>query len=49
MTTELVLYEALYHNPSGKLWVRPKAMFLEDVTVGAYTGPRFRLESDATA
>ena len=46
---ELVLYEALYENPSGKLWVRPKAMFLENVTVGKYHGPRFRLESDATA
>jgi hypothetical protein len=40
---ELVVYEALYDNPSGKLWVRPKAMFLEDVKVGRYHGPRFKL------
>lgn len=39
---EVVVYEALYHNPAGQLWVRPKQMFLETVTVGDYTGPRFR-------
>ena len=41
---ELVLYEALYQNPSGNLWVRPKAMFLEVVSTPTYQGPRFRLE-----
>ena len=30
---ELVVYECLYDNPSGQLWVRPKAMFLETVMV----------------
>lgn len=40
---EVVVYEALYNNPAGQLWVRPKQMFLETVTVGDYTGPRFRL------
>lgn len=40
---EVVVYEALYRNPAGQLWVRPKQMFLETVTVGDYTGPRFRL------
>ena len=42
---ELVLYEALYEalyaNDLGKLWVRPKAMFLENVTTADYSGPRF--------
>jgi len=40
---ELVYYECLYENDLGKFWVRPKAMFLETVTVGNYTGPRFAL------
>jgi hypothetical protein len=38
---ELVYYEALYENPSGKFWVRPKAMFLENISTGGYHGPRF--------
>lgn len=38
---ELVLYEALYANDLGKLWVRPKTMFLENVTTAGYSGPRF--------
>ncbi len=36
---ELVLYEALYENKLGKLWVRPKKMFLEHLEDGR---PRFR-------
>lgn len=39
---ELVVYECLYPNPLGQLWVRPRQMFQETVTVGEYTGPRFR-------
>jgi hypothetical protein len=39
---ELVLYEPLYANELGKLWVRPKAMFFENVTVDGKTVPRFR-------
>lgn len=39
---ELVLYEALYENDLGKIWVRPRQMFLEDVSVGDYKGPRFK-------
>ena len=31
---EMALYEALYPNESGQLWVRPLAMFLEDVEPG---------------
>ncbi len=38
---EMVLYETLYDNPNGKLWVRPKKMFLENVTVNGKTIPRF--------
>lgn len=26
---DMVLYEALYENDLGKMWVRPKTMFLE--------------------
>lgn len=36
---ELVVYEPLYG--AGGLWVRPRAMFLETVTVGGRTVPRF--------
>ncbi len=38
---ELVLYETLYENKHGKLWVRPKAMFLETVVIEGVTRPRF--------
>jgi hypothetical protein len=36
---ELVVYRALYGD--GGLWVRPKAMFLETVTVNGKEVPRF--------
>lgn len=35
---ELVTYRSL---AQGGVWVRPFAMFLEDVKVGEYEGPRF--------
>jgi hypothetical protein len=38
----LVFYECLYDNPAGKLWVRPKDMFLEHVTIEGKTIPRFK-------
>lgn len=38
---ELVVYRSLYG--SYRLTVRPKKMFLEDVSVGDYHGPRFWL------
>ena len=38
---ELVVYEALYDNPEGQLWVRPKEIFLEDVEVNGQKVPRF--------
>lgn len=40
---ELVLYEALYNNDLGKIWVRPKGMFFEDIDNGI---PRFKLLSE---
>jgi hypothetical protein len=39
---ELVVYEALYENPEGKLWVRPKVMFLEEVEINGNRVPRFK-------
>lgn len=39
---DLVVYEALYENPNGKIWVRPLKMFLESVEVGGITVPRFK-------
>lgn len=38
---ELVVYEALYHNPTSKLWVRPKSMFLEEIELNGQKIPRF--------
>ena len=42
---ELVIYQALYNSPEfGKnsLWVRPKAMFLKNVTVNGKETERFK-------
>jgi len=39
---KLVVYEALYENDLGKLWVRPAAMFAETVSVSGQTVPRFQ-------
>jgi hypothetical protein len=36
---ELVVYRKLYDD--GSLWVRPLAMFIEDVMVDGRTAPRF--------
>ncbi len=38
---EMVIYEALYENPIGKIWARPLKMFLEDVSKDGKTFPRF--------
>ncbi len=46
---ELVVYQAMYQSPEfgeDALWVRPKAMFLEYVTVGGNSVPRFRYVGD---
>ena len=45
---ELVLYEALYENKNGKLWVRPKAMFLESVVIDGVRRPRFEYAGPAS-
>lgn len=42
----LVMYETLYDNPAGKMWVRPKAMFLEEVTVDGSRLARFAYVGD---
>jgi hypothetical protein len=41
---ELVLYETLYENKNGKMWVRPKEMFLEHIEINGKLTPRFRLK-----
>lgn len=38
---EMVVYETLYDNPNGRLWVRPKKMFFENVEKDGKTVPRF--------
>lgn len=38
---ELVVYQALYGN--GDIWVRPLAMFLENVVRNGLAQPRFKL------
>ncbi|MEE3077912.1 MAG: DUF1653 domain-containing protein [Bdellovibrionota bacterium] len=43
---ELVYYECLYDNDLGKLWVRPKDMFLETVTIDGKETPRFKYIGD---
>ena len=44
---ELVVYKALYGE--GKFWVRPKAMFFENVVQDGVEMPRFREISEAEA
>lgn len=39
---EMALYETRYANDHGKLWVRPKGMFFESVTIDGKTVPRFK-------
>ena len=41
---ELVVYRQLYGEQG--LWVRPKAMFLEEVDVDGKTVPRFAYDPD---
>jgi len=38
---ELVIYTHLDENGQEQLWARPIEMFLENVEVGNYKGPRF--------
>lgn len=39
---DLVIYETRYENESGKLWVRPKKMFFEDIILNGKPAPRFK-------
>lgn len=39
---DLTLYETRYENNLGKLWVRPKEMFFQNVTIQGKSQPRFR-------
>ncbi|HWU42627.1 MAG TPA: DUF1653 domain-containing protein [Bdellovibrio sp.] len=39
---DVVLYESLYENPLGRLWVRPLGMWSEQVVVNGVTVPRFK-------
>jgi len=39
---ELVVYEALYDNPTSKFWVRPIKTFLEKVEINGKKLPRFK-------
>lgn len=41
---DLVVYESLYENKLSRLWVRPLAMFLEDVEVDGKKVPRFEYQ-----
>ena len=38
---EMVVYKPLYENRTAALWVRPKAMFLEKVTIDGKEVRRF--------
>ncbi len=39
---EFVVYEALYENPTSKLWIRPIKMFLEKVEINGRKVSRFQ-------
>ncbi len=42
---ELVVYQALYGE--GGVWIRPAAMFLENVSIEGKTLPRFKLVQES--
>ncbi len=42
----MVIYECLYENPEGKIWVRPLKMFLEVVQIEGHSIPRFKYIGD---
>jgi hypothetical protein len=48
---DLVIYRALYSDPefgNNALWVRPKAMFLEEVVRDGVKFPRFKFVGDSS-
>jgi hypothetical protein len=38
----MVIYETLYKNPEGKIWVRPLAMFTEVIRINGKKVQRFK-------
>lgn len=42
----MVIYECLYENPEGKIWVRPLKMFLETIQFEGNLLPRFKYIGD---
>lgn len=42
---EFVVYEALYDNPEGNVWVRPISMFMEIIEIDGKKFSRFELIS----
>lgn len=38
---DLVLYECRYENQTGRIWVRPKHMFFENINLNGQSVPRF--------
>ena len=38
---DMVVYEALYQNPTSKFWARPASMFTEIVEINGVQTPRF--------
>ena len=44
---DMVVYEAQYDNDMGKLWIRPLAMFIEDVEVDGKMVKRFEFQGVA--
>ncbi|MEK7477973.1 MAG: DUF1653 domain-containing protein [Patescibacteria group bacterium] len=43
---DMVVYEALYHNPTAKIWTRPLASWQEIVEINGEPKPRFGLVED---
>ena len=39
---DLVVYEALYGNPTAKIWARPLLMWQETVEINGESKPRFK-------
>lgn len=40
---EFIVYECLYPNEMGQLWVRPKELFFDEVEVNGVKVPHFEL------
>lgn len=43
---DMVVYEALYDNPTSKIWIRPKTMFEEEIELNGEKVPRFKFVED---